>query len=165
MLDTQRESLRRKYLSLGIGELVAAAVFACVAVTFVRPRLPRADDYTALWSALTPLLVILVQAGIYWLMARSWVHRTPMPTAIAHVYYAFRITDIALLVAGLVGMLAWWPESLGTALLVAGVWCFAVLEYVNYFVVRLAYPIGRWFTSVGRRRTPRLMHDVRTSIR
>lgn len=165
MVDSQRESLRRKYLSLGIGELVAAAVFTFVTVTFVRPGLPRADDYTALWWAMTPLLVILVQAGVYWLMARSWVHRAPMPTAIAHVYRAFRIIDIALLIAGLVGVLAWWPENLGAALLVAGVWCFAVVEYVNYFVVRLAYPIGRWFTSVGQWRTPQLMHDVSMSTR
>lgn len=165
MVDSQRESLRRKYLSLGIGELVAAAVFTFVTVTFVRPGLPRADDYTALWWAMTPLLVILVQAGVYWLMARSWVHRAPMPTAVARVYRAFRIIDIALLVAGLVGVVAWWPKSLDRALLVTGVWCFAVLEYVNYFVVRIAYPIGRWFTSVGQWRTPQLMHDIGMSTR
>jgi len=43
------------------------------------------------------------------------------------------------------------------------VWLFAVLEYVNYYVVRLAYPVGEWFVRVGEWRTPRLIRDLRTA--
>lgn len=154
--------LRRRYLNLGIGELMAAAVFAVVAAVFVAPRLPGADDVRALWAALVPLLVVLVQAGAYWLGARTWAHHAVMPRPLALVYRACRIVDIALLVAGLIGVV-WWPASVGAALLVAAVWGFGVIEYVNYFVVRLAYPVGRWFTSVGQWRTPQLMRDVRAS--
>ena len=42
-----------------------------------------------------------------------------------------------------------------------GVWAFAVVEHVNYFVVRLSYPATEWFGAVTRWRTPRLVQDVR----
>ena len=40
------------------------------------------------------------------------------------------------------------------------VWAFGALEYVNYFVVRLSYPLAEWFVLVGRRRRPVLVRDV-----
>jgi hypothetical protein len=42
------------------------------------------------------------------------------------------------------------------------IWLFGVVEYVNYFVMRLAYPMRRWIAEVGERKTPRLMIDVRS---
>ncbi len=153
--------MRRKYLSLGLGELVAALVFAIVAAASITPRFSGDSDAAALWSALIPLLVVLVQAGAYWLAARSWVERAPMPAGWASTYRMFRLADAAMLAAGLVGVIVWWPESVGATLVVLAVWTFGVLEYVNYFVVRLAYPVSRWFTTVGQWRTPRLVQDLR----
>ncbi|OZV82378.1 hypothetical protein CA850_08815 [Micromonospora echinospora] len=163
MSAERRRELRGKYLKLGTGELAAAASFAVVAIALVMPRLAGSDDSMALWSALVPLLVVLVQAGIYWLAARSWVERAPMPAAIAAAYRVFRIVDAVLLGVGLAGILLWWPERIGTALLVVAVWVFGVVEYLNYFVVRLAYPLARWLTTVGQWRPPRLVQDIRTS--
>ncbi|GLY23198.1 hypothetical protein [Micromonospora sp. NBRC 101691] len=163
MSAERRRVLRGRYLKLGTGELAAAASFAVVAVALVMPRLAGPDDSMALWSALVPLLAVLAQAGVYWLAARSWVERAPMPAAFAAVYRVFRIADPVLLGVGLAGILAWWPEGIGTALLVVAVWVFGVVEYLNYFVVRLAYPLTRWFTTVGQWRTPRLVQDLRTS--
>lgn len=157
--------LRRKYLNLGVGELVATLVFTAIAAAVIAPRLEHRSDAAALWSALIPLLVILVQAGVYWLAARGWVERRPMPAGFAATYRAFRMIDRVLLVAGLVGLVIWWPSSIGAALGLTAVWLFGVLEYVNYFVVRLSYPIGRWFTTVGQWRTPRLMQDLRSAAR
>ena len=152
--------MRRKYLSLGTGELVAAAVFAVVAISVVMPRLEVPQDSAALWSALTPLLIILVQAGAYWLLARNWVERAPMPTSLAALYRAFRVLDAGLLVASLVGVLVWLPDPVGVALAIVVVWIFGVVEYVNYFVVRLSYPIRRLPFVVGQWRTPRLVQDL-----
>lgn len=142
-------------MSLGTGELAAAAVFAAV------PQLTGYQDQVALWSALIPLLVILVQAGTYWLLARSWVGQGKMPAALAAAYRAFRVTDPALLLAGLVGVLMWLPDRPASVAAVGVIWLFGVVEYLNYFVVRLAYPVGRWLRSVGQWRTPRLIQDMR----
>ena len=152
--------MRRKYLSLGTGELVAAAVFAVVAISVVMPRLEVPQDSAALWSALAPLLIILVQAGAYWLLARNWVELAPMPTSLAAFYRAFRVLDAGFLVAGLVGVLVWLPDHVGVALAIVVVWIFGVVEYVNYFVVRLSYPIRRLPFVVGQWRTPRLVQDL-----
>ena len=163
MLDERREKLRRKYLSLGTGELVAAAVFAAVAVSVVMPRLEIRQDSAALWSALTPLLIILVQAGAYWLLARNWVERAPMPTSLAALYRAFRALDAGFLAAGLLGVLVWLPDHVGVALAIVVVWVIGVVEYVNYFVVRLSYPIRRLPFMVGQWRTPRLVQDLNSA--
>ena len=155
--------MRRKYLSLGTGELVAAAVFAAVAVNVVMPRLETRQDSAALWSALAPLLIILVQAGAYWLLARNWVERAPMPTSLAALYRAFRALDAVFLVAGLLGVLAWLPDQVGVAMVIMVVWVFGIVEYVNYFVVRLSYPIRRFPFVVGQWRTPRLVQDLNSA--
>jgi hypothetical protein len=161
----RREQLRSKYLRLGTGELTAAGLFAVLAVTAVTPRLAGQDERAALWCALVPLIVVLVQAGAYWLLARSWVERAPMPRAVARLYRAFRSTDPVLLAAGLAGILLWLPGRSSILLLVVAVWAFGVVEYVNYFVVRLSYPVSRWISTVRQWRTPRLVVDLQTSVR
>ncbi|WP_206079933.1 hypothetical protein [Propioniciclava coleopterorum] len=115
-----------------------------------------------LWAALVPLLLILVQAGVYWLAARAWLGGT-MPAPVAAVYRTFRLLNPVLLLAGLVAAVLWLPtDPLGAALVVA-VWLFGVVEYLNYYVVRLAYPWRSWPTKVTRWRTPRLVEDLRAS--
>ncbi len=139
----RRQELRDKYLNLGTGELAAAVAFALAAVVFVIPRLGEPGDRAALLSALLPLLVVLAQAGTYWLLARTWVEKASMPVPVAGLYRAFRVPDAALLGAALIGVLMWWPERPGTVLLVVAVWVFGVVEYINYFLIRLAYPVDR----------------------
>ncbi|MDV3220304.1 hypothetical protein [Intrasporangium sp.] len=157
--------MRRRYLSLGLGELASAFLFLVVASNLTVTRLGAGRDALAVWSALVPLLVVLVQAGAYWLLARDWVGRAPMPAATARLYRTFRVGDVVLLAAGLVGVLTWWPERSGIGVLAVGIWFFGVVEYANYFVVRLSYPLRRWFASVTTWRTPRLVQDLAAAQR
>jgi hypothetical protein len=154
--------IRAKCLSLGLGELTAAAVFALAGATTLASALPaRAEQ--ALWWVLVPLLVVLVQGGCYWLAARRWVGRAAMPKLFVATYRAFRLLDPALLTAGLVGAVWSWPREPMAAALVVVVWAFGALEYVNYFVVRLAFPARRWLSGVRRRSTPALVRDLARS--
>ncbi|KDQ02799.1 hypothetical protein EN35_08285 [Rhodococcus qingshengii] len=163
MVDQRRMSLRRRYLSLGLGELAAAGVFAAVAVSVVMPRLEGPHDSAALWSALAPLLVVLVQAGVYWLLARGWVEQAPMPARLAALYRVFRVLDVLLLAIALLGVVIWLPDHSGAAVGVVAVWAFGVAEYANYFVARLAYPLQRWPFEVGKLRRPQLVHDLHSA--
>ncbi|WP_009480278.1 hypothetical protein [Rhodococcus sp. JVH1] len=88
-----------------------------------------------------------------------------MPVALAAAYRVFQLVDPGLLVVGLVGVLVWWPDHLGVAIAALAVWVFGVVEYVNYFVVCLTYPGGRWLTMVGQWRTPRLVPDSNSTTR
>src|SRR5699024_1460407 len=94
--------MRRRYTSLGLGELCAAGVFAAVAVAQPIPLAPPAT--LALWCALGPLLAVLLQAGVYWLLARRWVGRAAMPARAARGYRWARVLDPVLLAVGLVGI-------------------------------------------------------------
>ena len=160
-MDRDREAaLRRRYLSLGVGELVAAGVFLVAALQMALPRLTPTEA-RALWGGLAPLLIVLVEAGAYWLAARTWTPHSTMPRAMAGACQALRVLNPTLLAAGLVVIALHWPSRPGAAVLVVGVWAFAVVEHVNYFVVRLSYPATEWFGAVTRWRTPRLVQDVR----
>ena len=66
---------------------------------------------------------------------------------------------------GLAVILARRPDDALWTTLFLLVWAFGVVEYVNYFVARLAYPVSRWVAAVGEWRVPRLMCDVLTSSR
>lgn len=57
-------------------------------------------------------------------------------------------------------MIVWLPDQPLLALAVLAVWAFGVIEFVNYCLVRLAYPVGRWLTRVGQQRSPRLALDI-----
>jgi hypothetical protein len=37
-------------------------------------------------------------------------------------------------------VLTWWLDHIGSAFIVMAVWVLGALEYINYFLVRLAYP-------------------------
>lgn len=86
-----------------------------------------------------------------------------MPTGLASLYRVFQVADVAMLAAGLIGVVVWLPESPVWAAAVLAIWVFAVIEYLNYFVVRLSYPPRRWFGTVTQWRTPRLVQDLRDS--
>lgn len=153
-MSRQRTTSSRRLVRLGSGELVAAGVLA-----FVAARGIAADPGVAppLLSALLPLLVVLLQAGVYWLV-RS--RTRSLAAVIVTTYRVFRVLDAALLVLGLTGVLLWWPAEPVPAATVVAVWLFGLVEYLNYFAVRLAYPPVRWLSEVGRWRTPQLLKDL-----
>jgi len=151
--------LRRTYLRLGLGETAAAVVFCGAMVCAVAPRLGSPSGQVAVWAALVPLVVVLGQAGLYWLLARTWIGRGAMPSTLRLLYRRFRVVDAVLLAAGL-AIVAVARPSVGTFVFALVIWTFGLVEYVNYFLVRLAYPARRWFSEVGHRRTPRLVKDL-----
>lgn len=161
--DARRRVLRARFLSLGLGELVAVAAFAYVALGVVAPRLTDNRSFVTLMVAFVPLLLILTQAAAYWLAARTWVKVRPMPRRLADLYRAFRVLDVILILTAGLYIALNLPSAVWVSVLTILVWLFAVVEFVNYYIVRLAYPVGAWFARVAEWRTPRLMRDLRTA--
>lgn len=154
---------RRTYLSLGLGEWAAAGVFVAMAWLQVGPRLVTGEA-KVLWAALLPLVVILVVAGAYWLIARARLGAGPLLLAVAQALRVARVGTALLLLGSLVAIVAWWPQRLGVGIAAGVIWLFALMEWVNYFAVRLAYPWRQWASRVGQRRTPQLIRDVRAAL-
>lgn len=155
------EPQRRQYLSLGLGELFAAVVFAVFIP--LAPFVTADGARPALLFALAPLIVILIAAGIYWLIARHSIPR-PLPHGAARAYRALRLIVPVMLVACGLGAALTWPGLSPSAFLIVVIWLFAVAEYINYFLVRLSYPWAQWAGQVGRWSTPRLVRDVRAAL-
>lgn len=150
--------LRKRLLSLGVGEIVAAAVFAAVPSNLAFVAADGAE--AALWFAVAPLLSVLVQGGVYWLLARKHLPAT-IPPHFARIYRGLRVLDPIVILGCGIGVVATWPGPSLSAVLVVFVWLFAAAEYINYFHIRLAYPWSAWVGRVGRRSTPRLVRDLR----
>lgn len=180
---------RRKYLSLGLGELAAVAAFAAAAFV-LQQRLDsaRAGAGAELWFALIPLEFVLIQAGVYWLLARTWIGpadsfapadsresaspfssdraRTGpgrMPLQLARIFRGLRICNPLVLLAGLAGVIANFPATPLATVVVIVVWAFGVAEYINYYLVRLSYPWMQWASEIGHWRTPKLIKDMRAA--
>lgn len=162
--DDRRAVLRRKYLWLGLGELAAVAVLVAAGLGVVAPKLDSDQAGVSFLVGGCALVLILSQAGAYWLLARTWVQLRPMPRRLARLYRGCQVLDVFVLVgtgAYIAVQLFRTRWSAGPA---AALWLFAVAEFTNYYIVRLSYPWGRWFTMVGRWRTPRLIQDLRAAV-
>lgn len=161
--DNRRSALRRKYLSLGLGELAAVAVFVYAALAVIAPRLGSTQAGVSFVVGVAPLILVLSQAGAYWLLARTWVLIRPMPRGLARLYRTFQVLDVFVLAAAGTYIAFHLSSTRSAGVLTVAVWLFAVVEFANYYVVRLSYPWGHWLTMVGQWRTPRLILDVRTA--
>lgn len=162
MSDSEhRQRLRRQYLSTGLGELVATAVFVILLSTTLLPDAP--EQRLAISIAFLPFALSVVPGGIYWLLARVWVLKERPPTWFGRVYRIVRwIGAITIVVTLPLALLL--HVSIGTTMFALVIWAFGLVEYLNYFVVRLAYPWTRWVAEVGAWRTPRLVRDLRESL-
>lgn len=143
---------------MGTGELASAGVFLFIGV---RASLNAEPTNWAVAFATLPLVTILAAAGCYWLLARTWVGISIMPGSIARQFQRFRVAHIFLLLCGSLVLLLLLPRSSPThVFFCSAALMFAFIEHINYFHVRLAYPIQQWAGEVTRFRTARLRKDL-----
>ncbi len=152
-----RVQLRRRYLSLGLGELAAAATLLG-AYWLVLPRL--AADTAAVGVVLAGLIFLLLQGAGYWLLARSWIPTGTMPAHVARLFGWLRVANVLVLVGAAVVVAGWGIGPGRATWLGVGLWLFTVAEYVNYFWVRLSYPPSGWWRGVRAWRASRLAIDL-----
>lgn len=72
------------------------------------------------------------------ILARRWVARAPMPTSLAQIYHGLRVMNAVLLATSLVGICMLFPTDVLVIITVSIMRLFAVVEYINYYVVRLS---------------------------
>lgn len=161
--EERRVALRRKYLSLGLGEFAAVVVFVYAALGVVAPRLGGDQAVASFLVAVLSLVLILSQAGAYWLLARTWVEAGSMPRPLARLYRVLQVLDMLVLAMAGVYIAVHLSSTRWAGAMAMLVWLFAVVEFTNYFLVRLSYPWGKWLNKVGQWRTPRLVQDLRAA--
>jgi len=122
--------LRKSLMSLALGELTAACVFLAVYLIYL-------DFGTASLLAILCLDFMLLQGAAYWLFRYRFIDREKRLAARKTLAF-LRVADVLLLciVMALIIVLAHDARDMivGALILV-----FAVIEYINYYWVRLSY--------------------------
>lgn len=105
----------------------------------------RLGDWRSLVSILYPLSLltfILLQGSIYWAilirrLSNPWFGSVNVP----RIYGGLRILDLVFLISGF-PFIVWNTQSVRVAILAALIQLFALIEWINYFLVRLSYSLN-----------------------
>jgi hypothetical protein len=128
-------------VSLCLGELAAALSF-WLCFFLLKNRL---GDWMSLITILYPLSLltfILLQGSTYWAIL---IRRLSNPQFgngnIPKIYGVLRILDLVLLISGF-PFIVWNAQSVLVTILATLIQLFALIEWVNYFLLRLSYSLN-----------------------
>lgn len=140
-MNIQKENVRKELVSLCLGELSAVLSF-WFCFFLLKNRL---SDWSSLVTILYPLSLltfILLQGSIYWAIL---IRRLSKPQfgsgSIPKLYGGFRILDLILLISGF-PFIVWNTQSFQVAIIATLIQLFALIEWVNYYLIRLSYSLN-----------------------
>ena len=141
MMNIQKEKVRKELVSLCLGELTAVLSFwFCF---FILKN--RLGDWNGLISILYPLSLltfILLQGSIYWaILIRRLSNPQFGSASVPKLYGGFRILDLVLLISGF-PFIIWNTQSVLVTILATLIQFFALIEWLNYYLVRLSYSLN-----------------------
>ncbi|WP_061588187.1 hypothetical protein [Streptococcus oralis] len=141
MMSIQKEKVRKELVFLCFGELAAVLSF-WLCFFLLKNRL---GDWNGLISILYPLSLltfILLQGSIYWaILIRRLSNPQFGSRTVPKLYGCFRILDLVLLISGF-PFIVWNTQSVQVTILATLIQLFALIEWVNYFLVRLSYSLN-----------------------
>ena len=141
MMKIQKEKVRKELMSLCLGELTAILSF-WFCFFLLKNRL---GDWKSLVTILYPLSLltfILLQGSIYWaILIRRLSNPQFGSRSVPKLYGGFRILDLVLLISGF-PFIVWNTQSFQVTILATLIQFFALIEWVNYFLVRLSYSLN-----------------------
>ena len=141
MMNIQKEKVRKELMSLCLGEFTAVlSIWFCF---FLLKN--RLGDWNGLISILYPLSLltfILLQGSIYWAILIRRLSNPQFGSGnVPKIYGGFRILDLILLISGF-PFIVWNTQSVQVAILATLIQLFSIIEWVNYFLVRLSYSLN-----------------------
>ena len=141
MMNIQKEKVRKELMSLCLGEFTAVlSIWFCF---FLLKN--RLGDWNGLISILYPLSLltfILLQGSIYWaILIRRLSNPQFGSRTVPKLYGCFRILDLVLLISGF-PFIVWNTQSVQVTILATLIQLFALIEWVNYFLLRLSYSLN-----------------------
>ena len=141
MMNIQKEKVRKELVFLCFGELAAVLSF-WLCFFLLKNRL---GDWMSLITILYPLSLltfILLQGSTYWAIL---IRRLSNPQFgngnIPKIYGVLRILDLVLLISGF-PFIVWYSQSVRVAIIATLIQLFALIEWVNYFLLRLSYSLN-----------------------
>ena len=141
MMSIKKEKVRKELVSLCLGELTAILSF-WFCFFLLKNRLADWNSLVTILYPLSLLTFILLQGSIYWAILIRRLSKPQFGSAsVPKLYGGFRMLDLILLISGF-SFIVWNTQSVQVAVLAALIQLFALIEWVNYFLVRLSYSLN-----------------------
>lgn len=141
MMHIQKEKVRRELVSLCLGEFTAVlSIWFCLFL--LKNRLGDVNSLVTVLYPLSLLTFILLQGSIYWAILIRRLSKPQFGSGnVPRVYGGIRILDLVLVIAGF-PFIVWNTQSVQVAIIATLTQLFALIEWVNYFLVRLSYSLN-----------------------
>ena len=141
MMNIQKENVRKELVSLCLGEFTAVLSF-WFCFFLLKNRL---SDWSSLVTILYPLSLltfILLQGSIYWAILIRRLSNPQFGSGhVPKIYGGLRILDLVLLISGF-PFIVWNTQSVQVTIIATLIQLFALIEWVNYFLLRLSYSLN-----------------------
>ena len=140
-MNIQKEKVRKELVSLCLGEFTAVlSIWFCFFL--LKNRLGDLNGLISILYPLSLLTFILLQGSTYWAIL---IRRLSKPQfgsgTVPKIYGCFRILDLILLISGF-PFIVWYTQSVRVAIIATLIQLFALIEWINYFLVRLSYSLN-----------------------
>ena len=140
-MSIQKEKVKKELLSLCLGELAAALSF-WLCFFLLKNRLGDVNSLVTILYPLSLLTFILLQGSIYWAILIRRLSKPQFGSEnVPKLYGVLRILDLVLLISGF-PFIVWNAQSVRVAIIATLIHLFALIEWINYFLVRLSYSLN-----------------------
>ena len=141
MMKIQKEKVRKELMSLCLGEFTAVLSF-WFCFFLLKNRLGEVNSLVSILYPLSLLTFILLQGSIYWAILITRLSNPQFGSGnVPKIYGGLRILDLVLLISGF-PFIVWNTQSVQVAVLATLIELFALIEWVNYFLLRLSYSLN-----------------------
>lgn len=140
-MNLQKEKVRNELVSLCLGEFTAALTF-WFCFFLLKDWLGDVNSLVIILYPLSLLTFILLQGSIYWAILIRRLSNPQFGSGnVPRIYGGLRILDLILLISGF-PFIVWNTQNVQVAILATLIQLFALIEWVNYFLVRLSYSLN-----------------------
>ena len=141
MMHIQKEKVRKVLVSLCLGEFTAVlSLWFCFFL--LKNRLADWNSLVTILYPLSLLTFILLQGSIYWaILIRRMSNPQFGSGSVPKLYAGFRTLDLVLLISGF-PFIVWNTQSFQVATIATLIQLFALIEWLNYYLVRLSYSLN-----------------------
>ena len=141
MMSIQKEKVKKELVSLCLGEFTAVlSIWFCFFL--LKNRLGDVNSLVTVLYPLSLLTFILLQGSIYWAILIRRLSKPQFGSGnVPRVYGGLRILDLVLVIAGF-PFIVWNTQSVQVAIIAALTQLFALIEWINYFLLRLSYSLN-----------------------
>jgi hypothetical protein len=142
--DSMRKKVEKTLFGLWAGELFAVVCFALLWLIYAQ-QFEWAEPYVTSWPsvyAFALLEFILLQGSYYWFVKWKQVRRgcfSHLPDRHLRLFQVFKRINLFLIAIGLLFLIYQWKVFSVDFYWFVFLYVFAILEYINYYHVRLSY--------------------------